>query len=198
MINPVNEKDIVIELRGGSRFAYEALFRHFYASLCFFANRLVIDHFAAEDIVQETLFKFWQKRADFDSFSSIKAFLYISTRNACLNLIEKDQVRIKHWTVSAAEDSINADEINVLHAIMHAEVIREVSEAIESLPEQCRKIIKMTFEEGLKPKEIADHLGLAVSTVNNQKMRGLSLLRAKLANKVSSAALLIAIRIFFT
>ncbi len=53
-------------------------------------------------------------------------------------------------------------------------------DAVDTLPEQCRKVIKMTFEEGKKPKEIALALGITISTVNNQKMRGLNLLKDRL------------------
>ena len=54
-----------------------------------------------------------------------------------------------------------------------------------SLPEQCRKIIRMTFEEGKNPKEIAEELGIGVGTVNSQKMRGLTLLKESFQTRIS-------------
>jgi RNA polymerase sigma-70 factor (ECF subfamily) len=46
-----------------------------------------------EDLVKDTFVKLWQTHADFDTPQNIKAFLYITTRNACLNFLRYLQVK---------------------------------------------------------------------------------------------------------
>ncbi|MFT4093254.1 MAG: sigma factor-like helix-turn-helix DNA-binding protein, partial [Niabella sp.] len=70
----------------------------------------------------------------------------------------------------------------VLQEIIYAEVLREVSEAIELLPAQCKAIMKQFFEEGKTAGEIAESLNVAVSTVNSQKARAVSILKNRLSN----------------
>ena len=52
--------------------------------------------------------------------------------------------------------------------------------AVEKLPEKMKVIFLLSFEEGLKPAEIADRLGVAARTVTNQKFNAIQILRRSL------------------
>ncbi|WP_353196423.1 RNA polymerase sigma-70 factor [Parapedobacter defluvii] len=173
--------NLIQQLHRGNQAAFDALFRMFHPALCFFARRLAsgLPKGQAEEIVQDAFLKLWQRRTNFSDLSAIKAFLYIATRNACLNYIEKEQVRSRRHEQYL--HSVDEVEDAVVEEIIYAEVLREVSQAIDTLPEQCRRIIKMAYEEGLTPKEIAQVLNISISTVNNQKSRGVSLLKKRLS-----------------
>jgi len=173
------DQELTALLQQGDERAFEQIFDHYYQALCFFSARLIIDKMAAEDIVQEVLYKLWHKHADFENLNAIKAFLYISTRNASLNYLDKEKRKDKHHELlmSSPEET----DMPVLNEIIYAEGLREIAMALDSLPEQCSKIMKMIYQEGLKPQEIADALGITVSTVYNQKMRGIGMLRQKLS-----------------
>lgn len=175
-----DEEELLLKFQDGDQQAFNNIFKHFYAALCFFATRLTSDKYAAEEIVQDILYKLWEKHQDFDSLTSIKAFLYISTRNACMNHIDKQQRKQKR---EMAAFTLNFDELDdpVIIQIIYTEVLNEIRTEINSLPEQCAKIIKMLFEDEMKPKEIANELHITVSTVYNQKMRGISILKKRLS-----------------
>lgn len=180
LINP-DETDLLLRLQNGDQYAFNFLFKKFYAPLCFFSARLISNKFAAEEIVQDVLYKLWCKHADFNSLASIKAFLYISTRNACMNYLDKEQRKMKHdLNIALSDDDI---EEPVINEIIYVEVLTEIALEISNLPDQCGKIIKMIYEDELKPQEIADQLHITVSTVYNQKMRGLSILRKRLSGR---------------
>jgi RNA polymerase sigma-70 factor (ECF subfamily) len=54
--------------------------------------------------------------------------------------------------------------------------------------------MKMSYEQGMSGKEIAEIMGVSVSTVNNQKARGLSLMRKSLSvENLSLAVFLLSI-----
>lgn len=188
MLHTLSDNELVSSLRNGDEQAFDQLFRKFYPGLCFFARRFTPVHGVAEEIVQDTLFKVWQRREDFDNYSSLKAFLYISIKNACRDSIDKEQRKLSrdhNWflkTTGLASD----EEENMIYA----EVLIEISQALDKLPEQCRKIMKMSYEQGMSGKEIAEAMQLTVSTVNNQKARGITLLR-KILNPNSFSILLV-------
>jgi RNA polymerase sigma-70 factor (ECF subfamily) len=75
---------IIRELKQGNQLAIR-----FYAQLCLFADSFVKDQLVAEDIVSDVFIKLWNKANDFSSLTAIKAFLYISTKNASLNYINQ-------------------------------------------------------------------------------------------------------------
>jgi len=166
----------------GDTLGFDTIFKRVYKPLCFFAFKLIADHDKAEDIVQDCLLRFWQRRKHEETFIKIQSFLYVSVRNACLDELEHQKVKSKH------QDYVRVTELNteppVLDAIMQAEVLHHVFEEVENLPEKCREIIKLTFMEGYSPNEISDRLGVTVSTVTNQKLRGLAILRKRLSNEI--------------
>lgn len=59
---------------------------------------------------------------------------------------------------------------------------RKLDRAIEALPEQCRRIFKMSCFDGLKYKEIASELSISEKTVENQMGKALKILRELLKN----------------
>lgn len=178
MLTPlfVRDEDFMHRFKNGDEQAFNQLFTSLYPSLCFFATRLITNSFAAEEICQDVFFALWKKNGCFDEFKSIKAFLYISTRNACMNHLDKENRKAKKMNRQGAE-AISPPHIREM---MYAEVLNEVRLEIAKLPEQCAKVIKMLFEEDMKPQQIADELNITVSTVYNQKLRGIALLKKRL------------------
>lgn len=172
---------LLVHLGLGMQYAYEDIFRKFYEPLCFFADKIIDDSDKSEDLVQDVLITLWEKRKDFNTLASLRSFLYVSVRNSCFKELEKRKVRLKHVDSLGYDELV--DESSVLDTIIHAEVIRRVFDAVDKLPERCKKVIRLTFEEGKSSKEISEEMGVTVSTVNNQKMRGLILLREHLSDK---------------
>lgn len=175
------DQELVALFKQGDERAFDSLFRKFYPALCFFARRFVQVDGLAEEIVQDVMFKLWQQHSDFDNFNSLKAFLYISIKNACIDgsvSEHRKQNRENNWYLR--QENL---EHNVEEHIIQSEVLLEISQAIDMLPEQCRKIMKMSYEQGMSGKEIADAMKITVSTVNNQKSRGILLLRKLLSAK---------------
>ncbi len=182
---------LILGLKKGDDRAFDKIFIHFYAPLCFFANSILNDKDTTEDVVQEVMLKFWDRRLSFDAIESAKSFLYTSVRNSCFNLLDKEKVKLRHEEYIKAAETLSED--NILHTMIRAETVRQIAGVLYTLPEQCRKVIQMTYQDELKPKEIAEKLGITVSTVNNQKKRGLSLLRERMPGQDFSVAMLLLI-----
>jgi RNA polymerase sigma-70 factor (family 1) len=173
-----NHLDCLRKLQQGNAGAFSAVFNHFYSPLILFACKMVQDKPLAEDIVTDIFLKLWQKHTDFATIQSIKAFLYISTRNACLNHLQQAQyqARVKKELRYVLDD--NQDF--VLNELIRVEVLKEVAQLVEELPPQCRKIIRLSYAGGLSNRQIAGKLNLSVHTVRNQKVRGIQLLRNRM------------------
>lgn len=161
--------------------AFNFIFACYYPSLCFFASRLMAGKSMYEDITQESFIRLWQKHDTFSCENSIKAFLYIITRNACLNFIKhwhRQQKKMETWAFGLKDE-----EDSILSKLTRADVSKEVQAAVKSLPPECSKIIALSYLDGLRNHEIAERLHISVHTVRNQKTRGLYLLKKKLVRR---------------
>jgi RNA polymerase sigma-70 factor (family 1) len=156
----------------------EQVFRDYYARLVFFSHQIVGNKALAEDLTQEVFIKYWhQQEAVAPDKTAIKHFLYSAVKNASLNAVRHNKVVARFLDQA---DTGEAEEATVVHAMIRAEVLAELYQAIESLPDSCRRISRMGYLDGMKNHEIAQELGISVNTVKTQKQRGLQLLRLKL------------------
>jgi RNA polymerase sigma-70 factor (ECF subfamily) len=171
------ETDILQALQHGDDKAMETLFRCYYKRLCTYANTLVNDSDESEEIVQQVFVQMWEKRETMEITTSVQSYLFRAVRNNSLNRIKHEKVR-----------RIYADEVNALSGnsepaatmTFQNELQMQIHSAIESLPEQCRLIFKLSRFEELKYAEIADQLGISVKTVENQMGKALRIMRDKL------------------
>jgi RNA polymerase sigma-70 factor (ECF subfamily) len=155
------------------------VFKIYHPALCLFANKILDDKPAAEDIVEDAFLKLWQKEPDFGRHKNIKAALYIAVKNASINYI-KQRGRAQRNTSGLQYLLQHESQDFVLNEMTRAEVIREMHVALQELPPQCRTVMNLYYEKGLDHKSIAERLGITVSTVKNQRARGLKILRKKM------------------
>ncbi|QJB30394.1 RNA polymerase sigma-70 factor [Chitinophaga oryzae] len=183
--NKYTEDAFIQQLAAGDQQVFRQLFDWHYKALCYFAGSIVSHTHAAEDLVQEAFSKLWDKRGDFQSTASIKAFLFISTRNACLNylkqqnrLTEREQEFLYHQDGQTAPVAAGFDPL-----LAETELLQHLYAAIEQLPAQCKRVFKMGYLEGRKNEEIATALNISYNTVRTQKLRAIKLLRSSVLKK---------------
>lgn len=170
--------------------SFSYYYQLFYTPLRYFAGQLTGDTAAAADIVSDTFIKLWQRHAHFQTEANIKAFLYITTKNACLDF-QKHLRIVKRSQRTIADNAPQQEDEAVISHLIRTELYWHIYHAIEQLPSGCRSIFKMSYLEEMKNQEIADKLHLSVKTVKNQKARAILLLRKKLSEEHLAAWLLL-------
>lgn len=156
---------LIEKIRYGNINSFNILFNKLYPIICSFSNKYLKNPHEAEDVTQEIFIKVWNQREKFESVEQIKAFLYLSAKNKCLNIIKHFDVKEKHKREYIPVLDIESSfEENVIRA----EVIAYIKNSIDKLPAQRKKIIILSMN-GLKNKEIAEELNISVNTVKLQK-----------------------------
>jgi len=168
------EKEMYLKLKEGDEGAFNALFRKYYSAMCLFANQFLHDRELAEEIVQEMFVKIWEKRTILNIETSVKQYLFRSVRNHCLNQIQHEKIK-KQYANKVLESAHR--EINTEQYYLEVDLIRRIEKSIESLPPKRKEIFKLSREQGLKYKEIADDLGISIKTVEAQMGLALKYLR---------------------
>lgn len=180
-IDSSTEKEIFSLLQKGNTYAYELIFRRYYVSLCGFATRFVEQPETSEGIVQDIFLKLWEKRGTLAIDTSLKSYLFRAVYNSCVNHLA--HTKIKNRYLSAVRESIAKNEHAgdpVLDSLTYKELDNKITEAIETLPADCKRIFKMSRFDGMKYAEIAENLQISVKTVETQISRALQKLRREL------------------
>ncbi len=162
----------------GDKKAFEEIFRLYYQVLCNYAGSLLKDNDEAEEVVQNIFYNIWNKRETLEINTSIKSYLYRAVHNDSLNKIKHTKVR----TMYAEDYKKNAvGSFEDASVTMQAKELRtQINEALDSLPEQCGVVFKLSRFENLKYAEIADQLNISVKTVEAHMGKALKIMREKL------------------
>jgi RNA polymerase sigma-70 factor (ECF subfamily) len=156
---------------------FKTIYLEFYPSLVVFAKGFVKEIASAEDIVEDVLLKLWHNRNTIYAIKNLKLYLFVATKNACLNHLAKNQ-RMDYESLEDLEIAM----IQVSHSpeehFISNEELRRIQEEINKLPAKCRVIFMLIKEEGLKYSEVAELLNISVKTVEAQMSIALKRLSA--------------------
>lgn len=185
---PYDEFTIVRQFNRRMVHGMDPVFNHTYPGLVYFAQNIINDQHAAQDIVQECFIRVWEKDIAFDSLSHLKSYLYTAVRNQCTDWLRKEKRNL--MTFHNSEQDNGKTEHSALHAMIEAETLQQVYLALNSLPLQCRRIFELLYIHGKTAKEAAEILDLSISTIKTQKARGIKILQEKLPQLISLLFLL--------
>ena len=127
------------------------------------ALRITLNRAEAEDIVQDTLIKVWNKRFDWDSIDSIEAFSLKICRNLSLDRIKKkgNNNESLETTNEVQPQSLS----NPQDEMIRQDHIRLVRDIVNSLPEKQKSCMQLRDFEGKAYKEIAEILEITEEQV---------------------------------
>jgi RNA polymerase sigma-70 factor, ECF subfamily len=132
----------------------------------------------AEDIAQETLITVWHKAGYFDpARASASAWVYTIARNLRVDRLRRDKLAAlyAHDADVPLEEPDRPDQL--LHAAERAD---RVKTAINELPEEQARVLKLSFFDNRAHADIAEALGLPLGTVKSRLRLALARLRGLL------------------
>lgn len=141
---------------------FEEVYKSHYKMLRNAAENIIGDKDASHDVVQEVFMKLWNKRQELDHILNIKAYLFKSVINTSLSWLENNKNKSPLPDLKL-ESGASSDS-----GILARELETKIQAALNTLPPKCKAIFALSRFEGLKNKEIAEHLGLSLKTVENQ------------------------------
>jgi RNA polymerase sigma-70 factor (ECF subfamily) len=155
--------------------AVERFFQTHFEGLYRYAFTLLKNNDEAKDAVQAVFVKLWEKRATIDEQQSVQSYLYTSVYHYCLNVKRNEKVRMAYLQNNQGVQQQFND------VLISRENINLITEALESLPPQCKLIFFKSRFNKMKYAEIAKEMDLSVKTVEVQIGKALKILREKLS-----------------
>lgn len=159
---------------------FKKLYKAYAASLKFFAYRYLSTYEDIDDILQDTFISLWKNRDGFNSEKAVKAYLYTTVKNNCLNNIRHKAVKNKH------NHSIRDEDLQefFLDNILEAEVFKLILDLFNELPPVCKDIYTKSLS-GMSHIQIAEELNISVNTIKRHKNKANNFLRGRLKNIIS-------------
>lgn len=173
ILRAVNEKQVD---------SWQEVFVYYYSGLCSYAERLIHDPVVAEDLVQDVLLYVWNCKREFIQLEELTNYLYRATYNQAMMLLRHEKCKFKHFARLMEEQEPGFDEMYI--ETVREELLRQLYLYIDELPEEQRKVIRMSIE-GLTMNEIAEKLDISVNTVKTHKQRSFKQLRGKMKGELS-------------
>lgn len=179
MVDSINEKRLLTELKNGSFHAFERLYNMYSGKLYNFIMRISSgNQYMAEEVVLSAFIRVWEVRERVEPESSFISFLCTIAKNLLMNMYQRQTVEyvyneyLKNTGVdrdSQTEESIDLRFLN-----------EYIDSLAEELPAQRKKIFILSKRQNYTNKEIAEMMGISESTVATQLSLAVKFMREQL------------------
>lgn len=120
----------------------------------------------AEECVQDVLYKLWKLRNDFFlAKTELSNYLARAIRNQSFNILDQ---RYRARSKSALYAPIaDINNLSPERQLILRELQEQIDNSINALPPQCQLVFKLSRQDGLSNKEIAEKLNLSENTIKS-------------------------------
>ena len=140
--------------------------------------RIVRNPSMAEDLVQESFLRAWNRAAQLsDDYTSVGPWLVMIARHCALDYLKSSQA---HLSAQAPMNDVEFPAVSIDDEILNSDRVRMMEAAFRNLTENQKRVIELSFYEGLSHAAIAERLHQPLGTVKGWVRAALSRLRGKL------------------
>lgn len=154
------KKDYIKGLMEGDVEAFRILFDRFYSPVVRFATAMLHDAVFAEDVVQEVFYDVYMHRDRIREDTPISGYMFTICRNKIADIFRREGSRMKYQELSE-----EAYEVPYESLIDAADLEVIVRGCVDAMPEQRRRVWRMSKEENRTSAEIAGILSISRRTV---------------------------------
>jgi RNA polymerase sigma-70 factor (ECF subfamily) len=172
------EGEILERYLEGQEDALGVLFKRHEGRIYAFCRKMLWTHEDAEDALQEVFFRL-ARRPSFKN-ERFLAWLYRIALNVCRSHIRSHRSRIRRETESAERTPAESTPTPAHILAEHLEEER-ISRALGQLPRRHREVVLLKYIEDFKTPEVAEILGLPLTTIEGRLRRARKKLRRILA-----------------
>nr|WP_067058550.1 RNA polymerase sigma-70 factor [Mucilaginibacter sp. L294] len=176
--NSLPDNDLVDLLRTGDGEAYKELYQRYSVVLLNHAYNKTRDREEAKDIVHEVFAMLWANHQNINPSNNLPGYLYSCVRNNFFNQVARNLVKSKYMSSikAFAEDG----HVITDHLVRERQFSDIINIEIANLPAKMGEVFKLSRNEYLTHKEIANKLNISEQTVSKHITNALKILRVRL------------------
>lgn len=174
--------------------AFRFIFDKYYTLLCSLSFHYTTDYQSSELIVEDVFLALWNRRRDLADIQSLRAYLMMSTRNKSIDYLRCHQTEQSFVSLSDQNNHFQIPDQVIFDHYLFQDSEKNIYQAIERLPEECRTVFCLSRFEDMTYNEIAMRLHISVNTVKYHMKNALALLREYLKEFISITILFLLLR----
>lgn len=178
----MSDTQIIERTLGGEPEAFSLLVRRWERQIYGLTLRMLGRDDEAKDATQETFISAYRNLSKFRGEAKFSSWIYRIALNICntkLRSRSKGTISLEEQREATGfELAANLDDLS--SNIQQEQITQHVRRALQGLPAEMRQVIIMKEYDGLKFSEIAEILGIPISTVKTRMYTGLTELRKRL------------------
>jgi RNA polymerase sigma factor (sigma-70 family) len=166
MIDPEEEKALMVSCSKGDRRAYAFLYTCYLSPLCRNLFLFTRSKDESEEIAQEVFVKIWEKKECLATVQSFRSYVFKTAKNHLLDIIrrKKAENKILDYLRPETEESGEYSDSDAIYNQYQQIAL----EAKNMLPQKRKRIFEMKNEEGMALDEIAASLSISKTVVKKQ------------------------------
>lgn len=165
--------DQIQSIQKGNSESFRQAYYEYHSRLYRYVYKYTRSQFLAEETVQLTFIKLWEKRESLSTEYSLSSQIFRIAKSTVVDLLRKEAVRRQAVTPETNPSFVY--ELN--QRAEHRNDMSHVMSAIETLPHVCRKVFKLSRFNGLSHKEIAAEMSVSSKTVEAHIAKAIKHLR---------------------
>lgn len=189
------DRDIVVLLAKNDEEAFREIYFRYKDKLWYYCFNFLKSEVESDDMVQEVFIRLWEMRHFIEPDLSFSSFLYTITRNRILNYFR--DINVEAQVLKALAQKQKEPEGNVESELIFSDYQRILTDAIEKLPTQRKRIFNMSRIDNLSHKEIAMHLGISVYTVQEHISESLRFIKDYFAQYADLTLSILALAVLY-
>jgi RNA polymerase sigma-70 factor (ECF subfamily) len=189
----LTDNEIVSLVMEGDRKAFSTLVKRHQKPLLRVAYRFVKDLDAAEDVVQESFIKAYERLSSFEARSTFKSWLF----QICVNTA-KNKLRDRRDDMSDIDDVPLAVNAQAEAALVHNAVSQLIQTHVDQLPFKQKTALVLRIYEDMSFKEIAEVMDCPYDTAKANYRHALMRLKEELSSNKELAQWTQEMNTFFT
>lgn len=170
-----SDQELLVLLADGDHAAFAEVYDRYWNGLYHTAFGILRQGDVAQDIVQEVFIDLWNRRQA-ARVQSLKPYLHQAARFQVLKAIRAGKVDQSFYERVARVTA----RISDADPVQFKELQEIINGLLESLPDNCREVFRLSREERLTYAEIAQRLDISVKTVEKRMSLALRHFRAGL------------------
>ena len=164
------------DIKEGNREAFYKVFEQYHLKLYQYIYKYTRSAYYAEETVQLTFIKLWEKREGLSEQYTISAQVFRIARSILVDLIRKEKIRDTQELSDTFVSGFLTEE-----SFIYKEELGSVLSAIEELPAQCQQVFKLSRFNNLSHSEISAQLSISPKTIETHISKALKYLRKTLS-----------------
>lgn len=159
----IDDFKLIELIQAGEELAFKEIYNRHWERLFTMACNRLDNEVEAEEIVQEIFCDFWKKINGFQLTKSLESYFAVAVKYRIINYLAKrareSQYKKELFAVAAPTNC------SILESLDYKELLSRFTTKLDSLPEKCRIVFQLRYEQGLTQRQIAEKLHVSEKTV---------------------------------